>query len=134
MFTAMLGAIVRYNDFQIHRIIIFFLRTEFSRRKNSNKADRELEPSKQNAIESENRSKNVERNARNIRRIRIVYPVRISTHLASLAGVYSIVKTGCLVPADATQYRGPVEFCKRNRRKKKKITHCRFTCTRCVSV
>lgn len=52
-----------------------------------------------------------------------MWRARISTHLASLAGVYSIVKTGRLVPANTAQYRGPVEFCKQ-KKKRNRVTHC----------
>lgn len=35
------------------------------------------------------------------------------THLAALAGMHAVVETGGLIPADATEHGGAIEFCKK---------------------
>lgn len=39
------------------------------------------------------------------------------THLAALAGMHAVVETGGLIPADATQHGGAIEFCKKQKRR-----------------
>lgn len=43
------------------------------------------------------------------------------THLAALAGMHAVVETGGLIPADATEHGGAIEFCKKQKRRTLKI-------------
>lgn len=43
------------------------------------------------------------------------------THLAALAGMHAVVETGGLIPADATEHGGAIEFCKKQKKRTLKI-------------